>query len=164
MTQAEWAACDDVGPMLEFLRGRASDRKLRLFGVACCRRIWHWLTNERGRKAIELAERFADGHLHPRRFLGVRELQSAWDEAGASPSAFLWNPGHFAAQYSDWAATRSGTQGTQAAECAAQPVLLRDLSANPFPPVPLAPAWLPPTCSPWPGPPTRTAPCPPALW
>ena len=35
MTEAEWLATADPRPMLEFLRGRASRRKLQLFGVAC---------------------------------------------------------------------------------------------------------------------------------
>lgn len=74
MTEGEWLAGTDPAPMLAFLRGRASDRKLRLFAVACCRRIWHLLVAEvevwhrdeaafwhRCQEAVLLAEQFADG-------------------------------------------------------------------------------------------------------
>jgi hypothetical protein len=41
MTEPEWLACDDPTPMLEFLRGEASDRKLRLFAAGCLSAISH---------------------------------------------------------------------------------------------------------------------------
>ena len=37
MTEAEWLASDDPTPLLEYLRGEASDRKLRLYACACFR-------------------------------------------------------------------------------------------------------------------------------
>ena len=51
MTEAEWNRCTDSFSMLQFLtgKGKASDRKLRLFAVACGRRVWHMLKDERSR-------------------------------------------------------------------------------------------------------------------
>ena len=62
MTEAEWQTCADPTLMLEFLRGKVSNRKLRLFAVACCRRISHLFSDKHiSRRTIEFAERFADG-------------------------------------------------------------------------------------------------------
>src|SRR5688572_12869279 len=59
MKEAEWLACKDQQKMLAFLAGTASERKLRLFAVACCRRAYHQLT-DRGKDALEFCERLAD--------------------------------------------------------------------------------------------------------
>jgi hypothetical protein len=61
MTEAEWNCCTDPQPMLEFLKGNASDRKLRLFAVACCRWPKNNLLFDSVGRALEVAERFADG-------------------------------------------------------------------------------------------------------
>jgi hypothetical protein len=63
MTPEEWLACDDPFKMLVFLYGQADERKLRLFGVACCRRIWPQLKSVKSRRAVEYAEGYVDGEV-----------------------------------------------------------------------------------------------------
>ena len=56
MTEAQWLACTDPDRMLERVRYSyfASARKLRLFAVACCRRIWRLFADDRNKKAGEM--------------------------------------------------------------------------------------------------------------
>jgi hypothetical protein len=78
MTEQEWLACTDPQKMLEFLRGKASERKLRLFACACCRIIWHLLTDARSQQAVGVAERFADG------LTSFEQLHIAHEDAGVA--------------------------------------------------------------------------------
>lgn len=61
----------DLQQMLDVFK-RTSDRKLRLLGVACCRRLWHLLDDDRSRKAVEVVERFVEGEA------GEEEVHQAW--------------------------------------------------------------------------------------
>jgi hypothetical protein len=63
VTEEQWLACEDPERMLEFLRGKASERKLRLFAVACMRRVGHLLIEKQSMEAVELAEEFAEGRV-----------------------------------------------------------------------------------------------------
>ena len=80
MTEAEWRACGDPAPMLGWLGGRVSDRQLRLFAVACCRHIWPLLADDRARRAVRVAEAYADGAATDpdrRAFAGGRYFEAA---------------------------------------------------------------------------------------
>jgi hypothetical protein len=66
MNEAEWLTCTDPEPMLNYLRGKANDRKLRLFGCACCRSGWN-LLSRKVRKSLIIAERYADGEVPEQR-------------------------------------------------------------------------------------------------
>src|SRR5438132_11529736 len=58
-----WLTEANPRALLEFLHERSllSRRKDRLIACACCRRAWPFLSDERSRRAVEAAERFADG-------------------------------------------------------------------------------------------------------
>jgi hypothetical protein len=75
MTEAEWLTCDEPKSMFAFLRGITTDRKLRLYFCAGCRCIENFLVLNVSRKAVDVAEKFADG------LTTTEELRSAWDSA-----------------------------------------------------------------------------------
>jgi hypothetical protein len=71
MTEREWLQATDPLRMLEFLRAKVSDRKLRLFVVACCRRAYSLLSLEL-RQALRVAELLADGQVTDRQRKAAR--------------------------------------------------------------------------------------------
>src|SRR3954449_8654612 len=106
MTEAEWLFSAGPEPMLHLLGEHASPRKLRLYAVGCCRRIWHLLRDDRCKHAVEVAQRFVDGRATAfdleaagRTVAGVARV---WGDVG-SPVA----RSTFALGGAAWAATRS---------------------------------------------------------
>src|SRR5262245_24119637 len=61
MTEYEWLASIDPGPMERYLSPTVSPRKSRLYACACCRQIWADMEDTRSRHAVEIAEGHADG-------------------------------------------------------------------------------------------------------
>lgn len=135
MTEAEWLTCTNPQPMLDFLGGRASDRKLRLFACACTRRAssprldWTF---------IEVAERLAEGVALPEEIERATSLTMSTNIPGyrrdaveiaiamllsesASASARAW----CLARY--WRDEHAG--------------LVRDIFGSPFRPVTIDPHW-----------------------
>jgi hypothetical protein len=77
MTEADWLACTNPNELLRCAGFRSYERKSRLFAVACCRRAWDSLVDERSRTAVEVAERFADGGASSEEIQTAK--QAAWD-------------------------------------------------------------------------------------
>jgi hypothetical protein len=63
MTGSEWNACTDPKAMLEFLQGKASERKLRLFAVACGRRSTTWQSGRDCTLALRTLDAWAEGQI-----------------------------------------------------------------------------------------------------
>jgi hypothetical protein len=79
MKESDWLAATDPRPMLSFLADRASERKFRLFSIACCRRIWPMLVHESSRRCVEVAERYCFG------LATLAEMQSVVESARQDP-------------------------------------------------------------------------------
>jgi hypothetical protein len=131
MTEAEWLACTDPQPMLEFLRDKASDRKLRLLALECWRRIdRHGADEEWHREALRVYEWMAEGEgtNEDLASIGVNpvDVQPAEQDAAVASRAAAESKGAVARQF----------------ELVAQCQILHDLIGNPFRPLHIAPTWL----------------------
>jgi hypothetical protein len=148
MTEHEWLHGNCLRDMLDFVEERATPRELRLFACACCRRIWHLFSKDRGRRAVQVAEGFANGEA------SGRELAAAHRAAAPQAVPFMaGDPAAFAASSPDarYAAHSSAYDACQApgdpaartAERQAQLALARCVFGNPFCPAPaVEPRWL----------------------
>jgi hypothetical protein len=134
VTETEWLGANDPMPMLAFLRGEATDRKLILFCLAWA--AVYRIERANGDPAYDVAMQYAEARDN------VADVRRCWLEDPDEPAfsmperpsmwaAMLVKPGHNA---------QFVTPPTDQA-----PRLLRELFGNPFRPVTADPAWLTPT-------------------
>ncbi len=154
MTEAEWMTCNNPKRLMEYLaigypNGRGSgDRIPRLLGCGFCRRLWYLLPHPESRKAVDVAERFADCLAQEGEFnwtaasevaesanpddLRQRSLKSLlpWVAAQAAHPVKGW----FAAQATTEAVRIAADNNDPAAPKAQQALcqLIREIYGNPF--------------------------------
>src|SRR5262245_43383010 len=152
--------------MLGFIRGdernSLPERRSRLFGVACCRRLLRLIVDSRSLKALEMTERYADGAATS------DELDAAYSEAVEVEAYYAEHPdrrhgrrlealgraanavagGCHEHELAEGVAHEPLTAAEAAeitGEAAAQADLVREVFGNPFRPVALHPGWRTPT-------------------
>lgn len=147
MTEKEWLSCTDPQKMLEFLRGKTSERKLELFVGGCCVRstkgysIPEWDTELKALVSLGLGEIEADEFQRRIEFRGGSGgVEWAMWRAERSQREIALEVVLDEAGRMDWSKIHS--QGPE--ESQAQCRLLRDIF-NPFRSVTTDPSWRTPT-------------------
>jgi hypothetical protein len=154
MTEDQWLVATEPTPMLEFLRGKASDRKLRLVACALARRVAHLTEVEEYAHGLDAAEFTADGGEPTemrdcRRVLNDRQTARCMSEDRRRESTVLFL-GHAAMSHKafrdithllSWVRT-SGRGDALREELADSHRVILDIFGNPFRPVTLDPSWL----------------------
>jgi hypothetical protein len=147
MTEHDWLECEHSRPMLDFLIHKASGRKFRLYAVACCRRIWTHLRDDRARAAVEVAERFAEAATDKQELKAARlavaiaRRELHWKQRSKTPGFALeavcaavadqpWDAARQASWASAWASTPTGPNHPE--ERRAHAELVREVFGNPF--------------------------------
>jgi hypothetical protein len=167
VNEQEWLACENPGLLLRHLKAIGATRclrgerrrRLRLLGCAAFGPIRHLLLEERGRRAIDLAERYADGGAEEADLLRLgRELREAEGPSGTwSPQTtaehvvqVLLLPNDLivaelaleqAVWPLEWEAAPAKPNLFRKALRRGQAPLVRDIFGNPFSPPRAASAW-----------------------
>ena len=85
MNESEWLSNPPLGRMLDYIEDVARERKIRLFALACCRRVECALVDDRSRSALAGLEQYIEGQLNRDDLLMLRALAKEASDAIESP-------------------------------------------------------------------------------
>jgi hypothetical protein len=153
MTEAEWLACGSWWQLSQAAPSRLTRRKFRLFLVACCRPFWVRMSDARCRRALEIAELYADEAASPEdmkaagaavvfrnkhsvAYLGHLLCEETAHSGAADLACRLTLEGR-GKEWTDWDARREID--------AEQADLFREFVGYPFRPITIDCVWLTPT-------------------
>jgi hypothetical protein len=150
MNRVDWETSDFPKEMLEFVQSRTTDRKMRLFACACCRRFWDSLPDPRSRHFVETVERFADGletdaSLDESHFAAQEVVKETSDTVAYGVCATCEYQHAMRGVTAERAATLMAHRSSEGvdSEWNEQARILRDiLGPLPFQPISLNPLWL----------------------
>ncbi len=144
MTEAEWLACEDpllmisnvcvwerhtfheLGRFVGLLRPNNTERKYRLFACACARQAQGLFSDPHSRRAIELAELYADGKAEIRDLIATR-IRIEPRAVGITKRDARLAACSVASAVAERGASLANT--------------FRDIFGNPFRPVAFSPTW-----------------------
>jgi hypothetical protein len=144
MTEQEWLVCTDPQPMLDFMDGKASDRKLRLAACGCARQILRMRKDGYGLDILGAAERYADRAAGSPDHLPAPQLvRDILQKAPLSRTRFTVSMLDATTAENAWVALRETLRSAGCLVDDRRVLLdcLRDVLGNPFRPYRTPPAW-----------------------
>jgi hypothetical protein len=142
MTETEWLSATYPFAGIDFLQLRGSERKFRLFSIACCELLIREVAvSERAKRAVEVAALLADNLVSP------DAVRAAIDKpTGAAETACYYTIDDDDVRLSAISSAGFSIRGLSKIDRprevgADQADLLRDIFGNPFRPVVFSPAW-----------------------
>jgi hypothetical protein len=148
VTEEEWLACaDDPCRLLYPLRQRANDLKFRLFALAQCHRARDRMPDERSRRAVDVAGRYAEGRATEDEL--ARANEAAWQAYAESRRPHAWAgdrpdlaacastlDGHLSHEVCGWLPRGDNQEARDATR------LVHEVFGNPYRAVAAEPHWL----------------------
>jgi hypothetical protein len=155
MTESAWFSLTKIQPLISHASQFKNERRMTLFGCACCRCAHDWELPLLESKAIKATERFVDGEITRRTWVKHGRMLEAEDGGWSQTAtewdcdfrdaviqlfygAALWQVPHTLIRGVERVSSEEYTEAFEVKLCSA----LRDIFGNPFRPVKFDKRWL----------------------